>query len=100
MPVPSRIPRDRLLEKEALPAPGDGQANPERQINALVDPAPRPKNASKRPKLRSTDYRLPTADCQAATFASLRCHGVSIRGPSGVIAMVCSKWLVSVPSSE
>jgi len=50
------------------------------------------------PSLRSAVCGLPSP--HAATFASFRCQGVSIRGPSGVMAMVCSKWLVSVPSSE
>ena len=32
--------------------------------------------------------------------ASARCHGVMIRGPSAVMATVCSKWAASDPSCE
>ncbi len=38
--------------------------------------------------------------CQAAARSSFRCHGVRIRGPSAVTAIVCSKWAVRDPSWE
>ena len=53
-------------------------------------------------KVSSGRWALQAAPAAAgAPFADAsRCHGVRIRGPSAVIATVCSKWAASEPSWE
>src|SRR3954451_7116607 len=73
------------LEENALASPGDG-------------------SRAYHPRKISSRYPVSQAACvvawRTARSASSSCHGVRIRGPSAVIAIVNSKWAASDPSCE
>src|SRR3954466_7609872 len=76
-------PQSIRVKENRRRGPGDGQA-----------PREQPEKISSRDQPCFGAFAL----CQAALAASSRCHGVRIRGPSAVIATVCSKCAASDPS--
>src|SRR3954467_9693539 len=76
-------PQSIRVKENRRRGPGDGQA-----------PREQPEKISSRDQSCFGALTL----FQAARAASSRCQGVRIRGPSAVIATVCSKWAASDPS--
>jgi hypothetical protein len=73
--------------------PGEGDRGAECTVPPPPLEAPIPAQVHSRRATRA-------APPYAAAAALLSCHGVRIRGPSRVMAIVNSKWAASEPSCE
>ena len=77
-----------------IAAQNDAERDPEMLAEAL------PYSGWSVQRRHMTSGEAKPLDIQAAARSSFRCHGVRIRGPSAVTAIVCSKWAVRDPSWE
>ena len=87
-----------LTDARTFIAPLGGTYRDEDQRRAQ-ESAPRPtgKSSSLMPV---ASQALTAREAGSAGSATSSCQGVKIRGPSAVMATVCSKWAASDPSCE